>query len=59
MVTEQQVREALRDVRDPEIGRPIEDIGMLHAIEVEGGLVRVHVLLTIEGARCATGSPPT
>jgi ATP-binding protein involved in chromosome partitioning len=49
MVTEQQVREALRGVHDPEIGRPIEDIGMLHAIEVDGGLVRVHVLLTIEG----------
>ena len=49
MVTEQQVRDALRSVLDPEIGRPIEDIGMLEAIAVEGGLVRVHVLLTIEG----------
>jgi len=49
MVTEQQVREALRGVNDPEIGKPIEDIGMLHQIEVDGGLVRVHVLLTIEG----------
>jgi ATP-binding protein involved in chromosome partitioning len=49
MVTEAQVREALRAVNDPEIGKPIEDIGMLDRIEVEGGLVRVHVLLTIEG----------
>jgi len=49
MATEQQVREALRHVRDPEIGRPIEDIGMLDRIEVEGGSVHVHVLLTIEG----------
>ena len=49
MVTEQQVREALRSVMDPEIGRPIEDIGMLQAIEVEAGTVRVHVLITIEG----------
>jgi len=49
MVTEQQVREALRSVNDPEIGKPIEDIGMLQEIEVEAGLVRVHVLLTIEG----------
>jgi ATP-binding protein involved in chromosome partitioning len=49
MATEDQVREALRSVLDPEIGRPIEDIGMLERIEVEGGLVRVHVLLTIEG----------
>jgi ATP-binding protein involved in chromosome partitioning len=48
-VTEEQVREALRGVNDPEIGRPIEDIGMLQGIDVEGGLVRVHVLITIEG----------
>ena len=49
MATEQQVREALRNVRDPEIGRPIEDIGMLDRIDVDGGTVHVHVLLTIEG----------
>ncbi|HTG47022.1 MAG TPA: Mrp/NBP35 family ATP-binding protein [Actinomycetota bacterium] len=49
MLTEERIREALRTVKDPEIGRPIEDIGMLRAIEVDGGLVRVHVLLTIEG----------
>jgi metal-sulfur cluster biosynthetic enzyme len=29
VVTEEQVRQALRGVLDPEIGRPIEDIGML------------------------------
>ena len=50
MVTEDQVREALRSVMDPEIGRPIEDLGMLRGIQIEeGGLVRVHVLITIEG----------
>ena len=49
MVTEEQIREALRSVMDPEIGRPIEDIGMLQGIEVEGGAVRVRVLITIEG----------
>jgi ATP-binding protein involved in chromosome partitioning len=49
VATEDQVRQALRQVLDPEIGRPIEDIGMLQSIEIEGGLVRVHVLLTIEG----------
>ncbi|MGZ4146087.1 MAG: Mrp/NBP35 family ATP-binding protein [Actinomycetota bacterium] len=48
-VTEDQVREALRSVLDPEIGRPIEDRGMLEQIEVEGEMVRVHVLLTIAG----------
>ena len=49
MVTEAQVREALRGVLDPEIGRPIEDIGMLRGITVDGGAVRVDVLITIEG----------
>ncbi len=49
MVTEPQVREALKNVLDPEIGRPIEDLGMLQGIEVDGDLVRVHVLLTIAG----------
>jgi len=49
LVTEDQVREALRLVNDPEIGRPIEDLGMLQGIRVEDGLVRVHVLITIEG----------
>ena len=49
MVTEAAVREALREVRDPEIGKPIEEIGMLAGIQVEGADVRVDVLLTIEG----------
>ncbi len=49
MVTEAQVREALRSVLDPEIGRPIEDIGMLQGIRVDGGAVDVDVLITIEG----------
>src|SRR5712691_5312798 len=49
VVGEEQVREALRSVLDPEIGRPIEDIGMLKGIQVDGGIVRVDVLITIEG----------
>ena len=49
MVTEEQVRQALRGVLDPEIGRPIEDIGMLESIAIDDARVEVHVLLTIEG----------
>ncbi len=49
MATQEQVRAALRNVLDPEIGKPIEDIGMLKGIEVDDGMVRVHVLITIEG----------
>jgi ATP-binding protein involved in chromosome partitioning len=48
--TEEQIRTALRQVLDPEIGKPIEDLGMLQGIEVSpDGDVRVHVLLTIAG----------
>jgi ATP-binding protein involved in chromosome partitioning len=49
VVTEERIREALRGVMDPEIGRPIEDIGMLQGIDVDGGAVTVRVLITIEG----------
>src|SRR3989440_1069049 len=49
MPTNEDVRAALRNVLDPEIGKPIEDIGMLKDIEVEGDTVRVFVLLTIDG----------
>jgi ATP-binding protein involved in chromosome partitioning len=49
LTTEAQVREALQSVMDPEIGRPIEEIGMLQGIAIEGGTVEVHVLITIEG----------
>jgi ATP-binding protein involved in chromosome partitioning len=49
LVTESQVREALHQVRDPEIGRPIDELGMLDAVVVEGDAVRVDVLLTIAG----------
>ena len=49
MVTEAQVRGALRNVLDPEIGRPIEDIGMLRSIGIDDGVVKVDVWITIEG----------
>jgi len=49
MVTEEQVRQALRQVNDPEIGKPIEDLGMLQAVRVEDGTVTVQILLTVAG----------
>ncbi|HEY1335446.1 MAG TPA: Mrp/NBP35 family ATP-binding protein, partial [Myxococcaceae bacterium] len=49
MPTKEDVRQALRSVMDPEIHQPIEDIGMLKDIEIDGGTVRVFVLLTIDG----------
>ncbi len=45
-----QIRKALHRVDDPEIRRPITDLGMVDGIEVEAsGRVRVRVLLTVPG----------
>ena len=49
MATEAQVRQALRQVLDPEIGKPIEDLGMLQGVRVDDGTVTVEVLLTVAG----------
>jgi ATP-binding protein involved in chromosome partitioning len=49
MPTKEEIRQALRNVLDPEIGKPIEDVGMLKDIVVDDGVVRVYVLLTIAG----------
>lgn len=49
-VTEQSVREALATVHDPEINRPITDIGMVKSVEIgDGGAVQVAVYLTVSG----------
>ena len=49
MIPEQAVRDALHTVRDPEIGKPIDEIGMLGSVEITGDVVRVDVLLTVAG----------
>jgi ATP-binding protein involved in chromosome partitioning len=41
------VREALAKVNDPEIRRPITELGMVDAIEVDGSHVTVKILLTV------------
>src|ERR687894_2906520 len=44
------IRAALHGVNDPEIRRPITDLGMVEAIEVDAhSRVRVEVLLTVSG----------
>jgi ATP-binding protein involved in chromosome partitioning len=43
------VRAALHGVKDPEIGKPIDEIGMLGDIEIERDRVLVNVLLTVAG----------
>jgi metal-sulfur cluster biosynthetic enzyme len=47
--TREAVDAALTRVIDPEIKRPITDLGMVEAVEIEDGLVRLTVLLTVAG----------
>ena len=47
--TEPQVRAALDGVNDPEIKRPITELGMVERVAVNGSVVDVRVLLTVAG----------
>ncbi|CUR60624.1 Antiporter inner membrane protein, mrp homolog [metagenome] len=48
--TQQQVMDALATVNDPEIKRPITELGMVDSVTVaDDGSVAVHVLLTVAG----------
>jgi ATP-binding protein involved in chromosome partitioning len=50
VVTSQQVTEALAGVRDPDIHRPITELGMVKSVEIDGsGTVTVGIWLTIAG----------
>ncbi|KQO03978.1 sodium:proton antiporter [Arthrobacter sp. Leaf234] len=46
---EDAVHAALATVIDPELRRPITELGMLDTVSVEGATVRIRVLLTIAG----------
>ena len=46
MATEADIREALRQVLDPEIGVNIVDLGLVYRIEVDGARVRVAMTMT-------------
>ncbi|MDH7486575.1 MAG: metal-sulfur cluster assembly factor [Anaerolineae bacterium] len=46
MPTEQEIREALRPVTDPEIGMSVVDLGMIREVVIEGDAVEVKMVLT-------------
>jgi metal-sulfur cluster biosynthetic enzyme len=52
-ITEDQVRLALRRVRDPELNLNIVDLGLVYAIRVDGNNAEVDVSLTSPG--CPSG----
>jgi ATP-binding protein involved in chromosome partitioning len=48
-LSEAGVREALRDVRDPEIGRDLVSLNMVRGVAIEGSTVTVGIALTTAG----------
>ncbi len=48
-ITESAVRSALSRVEDPEIGKPITELGMVKSVAIAGSDVAVEVYLTIAG----------
>ena len=46
MATDADIREALRQVIDPEIGVNIVDLGLVYRIEIDGGRIRVEMTMT-------------
>jgi Mrp family chromosome partitioning ATPase len=47
MVTKEDVMRVLKNVKDPEIGASIVNLGMVRAVEVQGSTVSVEIALTI------------
>lgn len=54
MVTEEQIREALWEVQDPEVHKSIVELDMVKQISIDGGSVHVEVALTITGCPLRT-----
>ena len=48
-LTVDQVMTALSGVNDPEIKRPITELGMVEGVDIDGGTVTVKTLLTVAG----------
>lgn len=46
MPTEQEIREALHPVIDPEIGMSVVDLGMIREVIIEGDVVEIKMVLT-------------
>lgn len=53
-VTENLVLDALTTVEDPELHRPITDLGMVDTVQIDGTTVRVRILLTTAGCPLRT-----
>jgi metal-sulfur cluster biosynthetic enzyme len=55
VLTEESVRDALKQVDDPELGINIVDLGLVYEIAIEG--TEVNVLMTLTTPFCPVGPP--
>lgn len=55
MPNEEQIREALKDVIDPEIGINIEDLGLIYDVEPDPETRMVNVNMTLTSPGCPVG----
>ena len=49
MPTREAILEALGKVIDPELRRPVTELGMVRGVEIDGGAVAVTIALTVVG----------
>lgn len=50
MVNEQEIREELKQVSDPEIGMDIENLGLVYEVKIDGD--RVYIKMTMTAPTC-------
>lgn len=48
-INPEDIQAALAKVEDPEIHRPITDLGMVKSVDIDGGVVKVAIFLTVSG----------
>ena len=49
MTVIESIHAALATVEDPEIHRPLPDLGMVESVQVDAGVAQLKILLTISG----------
>lgn len=52
MITEEQVREALRDVYDPEVSINVQDLGLIYEVNIDQEGTTVEVVHTLTSMMC-------
>ena len=52
MTTLELVHQALATVSDPELHRPLPDLGMVESVSINGSQAELKILLTISVAQC-------